>query len=58
MVLIALKHLQASVQYPIVTGGVMIMSLMISLLRKEKISYKNVISTAIAFLSTVLISIY
>ena len=55
--LISLRHIQASVQYPIITGGVMIISLIISLIRKEKISCKNIISTIIAFISTILIAI-
>lgn len=55
LVLLALKHLPASVQYPIITGGVMVVSMLISWMRKEKIGRKAVISTAIAFLSTFLI---
>lgn len=36
LVLLALKHLPASVQYPMITSSVMAVSLLISLLRKEK----------------------
>ena len=53
--LIALAKLDASVQYPIITGGVMVFSTVISLIRKEKPSARTLISTAIAFVSTVLI---
>ena len=53
--LIALKTLDASVQYPIITGGVMVFSTIISIIRKEKPSVRTLISTAIAFISTVLI---
>lgn len=57
LVLISLKHLPASVQYPIITGGVMVISLIISLVRRENIEKKNVISTFIAFTATVLIAL-
>lgn len=53
--LIALAKLDASVQYPIITGGVMVFSTVISLIRKEKPSARTLISTAIACVSTVLI---
>lgn len=52
---IALTALPASVQFPITTGGVMVFSTVISLIRKEKPSVKTLISTAIAFVSTILI---
>lgn len=52
--LIALVSLPASVQFPITTGGVMVFSTIISLIRKEKPSPKTLVSTAIAFVSTVL----
>lgn len=55
LVLLALKHLPASVQYPIITGGVMAISLVISLIRGEKNSWKNIAAAAIAFLSTIFI---
>lgn len=57
LTLISLKYLPASVQYPIITGGVMFISLLISVLRKENVTRKNVVSTIIAFLSTILIAI-
>lgn len=55
LVLLALKHLAASVQYPIITGGVIFFSLLISLVRKEKVTYKNVVSAIIAFVATLLL---
>lgn len=57
LALIALTELPASVQYPIITGGTMVFSLLISLLRKEKITAKNVLSTVIAFIASVIIAI-
>lgn len=53
--LIALTSLPASVQFPIITGGVMAFSTLISLIRKEKPSAKTLVSAVIAFASTVLI---
>lgn len=53
--LIALTTLPASVQYPIITGGVMVFSTIISIVRREKPSVKTLIATAIAFVSTVFI---
>lgn len=57
LVLIALKYLNASVQYPIITGGTMVVSTLICLLRKEKLTKRDVLATAIAFGATVLIII-
>lgn len=53
--LIALTVLPASVQFPITTGGVMVFSTLISIVRREKPSAKTIIAAAVAFISTVLI---
>lgn len=53
--LIALNYLPASVQYPVITGGTMLFSLIISALRKENITKKNIFATVLAFISTILI---
>lgn len=53
--LIALIDLPASVHFPILTGGVMTFSTLISFLRKEKPSVKTIISVVIAIAATVLI---
>ena len=55
LLLIALLHVNASVQYPIVTGGTMVMSTLICLLRREKVSVREYLATAIACGATVLI---
>lgn len=55
LALIALKHLNASVQYPIITGGTMVVSTLICLLNKEKLTKREILATAIAFGATVLI---
>ena len=47
--LIALASLPASVQYPLVTGGVMVISTLISAIRKEKLTLRDYIATALAF---------
>ena len=54
--LISLVHLPASVQYPLVTGGVMLFSTLISAIRKEKISKKEYIAAAISFAASVLMA--
>lgn len=55
-VLTALKYLPASVQYPIITGGVMLTSLVISLIRRERVYSRNVIASVSAFASTLLLA--
>ena len=55
LVLIAIKHVNASVQYPIITGGTMVMSTVICLLRKEKPTRREILATLISFGATVLI---
>ena len=47
---IALAHVDASVQYPMVTGGVMIVSTAICFFGKKKPSKKELISVSLAFL--------
>lgn len=54
--LISLVHLPASVQYPLVTGGVMLFSTVISALRKEKITAKEYIAAAVSFAASVLMA--
>ena len=56
MLLIALLHLPASVQYPVVTGGVIIMSTLIDIIRREKITQKELLAAGIAFVATVLMA--
>ncbi len=53
MLLIALLHLPASVQYPIVTGGVIIFSVIIDLIRREKVTKKELTAAAISFIASV-----
>ena len=55
MLLIALLCLPASVQYPLVTGGTMLFALIISFIRREKITKRNLLGTALAIISTVII---
>ena len=49
--------LPASVQYPLVTGGVMVCSTIISTIRKEKLTVREYIATAIALLASVFIAL-
>ena len=55
--LISLAVLPASVQYPLVTGGVMVFSAVISTVRKEKLTKREYLATAVAFLASVLIAL-
>ncbi len=55
MLLIALGHVNASVQYPIVTGGVIIFSTVAAALQKDNVKRRTIISAIIAFIATVCI---
>ncbi len=57
LLLLALVTLPASVQYPIVTGGVIVISTAITLLRKEKVTKRELIAAVIACGATVLIAL-
>lgn len=50
LLVLALAHVDASVQYPMVTGGVMIVSTLICFFGPRKPSKKEIVSIAIAFL--------
>ena len=56
LLLIALVHLPASVQYPLVTGGVMVFSTVISMIRKEKLTKTDYIAAAVSFIASVLMA--
>lgn len=49
LLLIALLKLPASVQYPMVTGGVIVFSTLIELVRKSKLTKKEIAAALIAF---------
>ena len=49
MLLIALAVLPASVQYPFVTGGTMIVSTVISLICRQKPSWRELVSVGLSF---------
>ena len=49
--------LPASVQYPLVTGGVMVCSTVISTIRNEKLTVREYIATAIALLASIFIAL-
>lgn len=53
--ILALANVDASVQYPMVTGGVMIVSTAVCYFRKDKPSRKEVLSVLIAFLGLLLL---
>ena len=53
LLLIALLHIPASVQYPVVTGGTIVFSTLFVIMRKEKITIREVIAAVIAFAATI-----
>lgn len=57
LLLIALLNLPASVQYPIVTGGVIVFSTMIDIVRKTKLKPKEIIAAVIAFAASAIMAI-
>lgn len=57
VLLVALLHLPASVQYPMVTGGVIVFSIMIDKLRRMPISKRAISAAGIALISTVIMSL-
>lgn len=50
---IALSHIDASIQYPLITGGVMIISTVIGFLNGEKPTLRNLLSVGVAFIAVV-----
>lgn len=55
LLLIALKHVDASVQYPLVTGGVVVFSAMTTLITERKLSRNNIIAVIFAVLAAVFV---
>ena len=55
ILVLALAHVDASVQYPMVTGGVMIMSTLICFFGDKKPSKREIISVALAFVGLLLL---
>ncbi|MDO4618318.1 MAG: hypothetical protein Q4B31_02215 [Clostridia bacterium] len=56
-ILIALLNLPASVQYPILTGGVIVFSAIIDALRKKPVGKKTIISVLAAFVGSVFMAL-
>lgn len=57
LLLIALKHLDASVQYPFVTGGTIIVTAGISAIIKERITKKNIAAVILAFAAAYIVTL-
>lgn len=55
LVLIALVHVPASIQYPMITGGVMVVSTIISFFTKERLNLKNIAAVFLAVIATLLL---
>lgn len=56
LLLISIAKLDASVQYPLVTGGVMVFSTLISITRREKIRTTEYIAAVLALVASVLMA--
>ena len=54
---IALLHVDASVQYPMVTGGVMIVSTLCALLTPNKPKLREIVSVSVAFIGLIVLFI-
>ena len=57
LLLIALLYLPTSVQYPMVTGSVIIVSTIITIGRKEKITVKEIVAAGISFVATIFMAL-
>lgn len=57
MMLTALLHLPASLQYPLVTGGTIVFSNIIDLMRGEILTKRDVLSALVAFAAVILMAI-
>jgi len=55
--LVALLNLDSSVQYPFITGGVMIVSTIISVFTPKKPTKKEIIAVILAFIGILLLVI-
>lgn len=57
LVLVALLHVNASVQYPMITGGTIVVSTILGAIRKETITRKNLLAAGLALLGTLMLAI-
>lgn len=57
LMLIALRHLPSSVQFPIITGGTMFFSSMVGLFRGEKLKLRSTASLVLAVAASVIIAL-
>lgn len=55
LLLIALKHVEASIEYPLVTGGVIIFSAMVTWIAEKQITRKNIFAVIFAFLAAIFV---
>lgn len=55
--LVSLLHLPASVQYPVVTGGTIIFSVLVDILRGEKVRPRVILAALISFVAVTLMAL-
>lgn len=53
LLLISLLHISASVQYPVVTGGTIVVSTIFGLIRRDKITKRELYAAGSAFIATI-----
>ena len=58
LILVALLHVNASVQYPMITGGTIVISTALGIIQKEQITKRNLLAAGIALLGTVMIAVF
>lgn len=56
LLVIALVHIDASIQYPMITGGVIIVSTIICFLKKEKPKRKELLAVALSFVGLLILA--
>lgn len=57
LLVIALVHIDASIQYPMITGGVIIVSTIICFFKKEKPKRKELLAVLLAFMGLLILAI-
>ena len=55
LIMISLEVLDASVQYPLITGGTMVFSALLCFVRREKLSARDIIAVIVATVSSVVV---
>ena len=57
LVLLSIMHIEPSVQYPIITGGCVVLSVVFGLFFREKITRRNALCALITLVGTLVLMI-